>query len=473
MSFSGKVWVISGVVSNLPWAMSAKNLSAVAAVHPAGFEGEVFAVHIGQRQHLGPVVKGHHRDSGVGPGTLPGHPEAVVAPRHLQHHVGASVVAVLPDIVGQSLRWGGEYLRVVGADKVQPLLVQIADNDPPGVLELDALEGAQAGGACAQNQHRVPGLNFRDLGGPIAGGQHIPHQQRLEIGDPVGYLVQSLVGMGYPDIFRLAPVDATAQGPAPVRVGAVIDPAVLAEEAVAAEGFHIHRHPVTGPDRGDGPAHLVHDAHHLMAHGDPGHRPGHRAVLDVQVTGADAAQRHFDDGVPIVQQYGLGLFHQFKQSLSDIGIGEHIPNPFPALFPGISPLSVSRGPGSINPGPHFFCKNLFSYSRPSGNTTRPGCKTGARWSVEEPGPCFFEKPQAGLPHRSGAEPNVLPLGPPTPTGAGGQGSGGLCVEYRKTSVNPSPLRTSKRLRPGGPPAQTGWEPGRRWSRYPDPKRRCS
>ena len=55
-----------------------KDFGAVAAVDAAGFEGQVFAVHLRQGQGLGFVVEGHHGDDGIGPGAFPGQPEGVL-----------------------------------------------------------------------------------------------------------------------------------------------------------------------------------------------------------------------------------------------------------------------------------------------------------------------------------------------------------------------------------------------------------
>ena len=57
-----------------------QDFGAVAAVYAAGFEGEVFAVHVGQGKGLGFVVEGHHGDDGIGPGAGPGQTEGVLWP---------------------------------------------------------------------------------------------------------------------------------------------------------------------------------------------------------------------------------------------------------------------------------------------------------------------------------------------------------------------------------------------------------
>ena len=318
-----------GIQLSLPDQL--QGLGAAAAIHPAGLEGEVFAVHLGQGQGLGPIVQGHHRDQAVGPGGLPGHAEAGIAARHLQHNVGAPMLAVGPHKVGQALGAGGEHLRVVTADEGQPLLIPVAHDNPPGAAEPHTLEGAQPGGPGPQDQHRILGADIRDLGCPVSGGQHIPHQQGLQVAHLIGDPVQPLVRIRHPHIFRLAPVDAAAQGPASIGVGTVVHPAVLAEKAFPAEGFHIYGHPVAGAHRPHRRAHFFHNAHHLVAHRDPRHRPGHRAVLDVQVAGADAGQGHLHNGVPILQQHRPGFFPQFKSSFFQIGICQHSLPRFPVF----------------------------------------------------------------------------------------------------------------------------------------------
>ena len=141
------------------------------------------------------------------------------------------------------------------------------------------------------------------------------HQQRLPIGNAVRDLVQSLIRKGHPDILGLPAVDAAAQRPAAVLIGAVVHKAFFAEKALSAEGLHVHRHPVAGFHIGHRTAHFFYDAHHLVPYGDAGHRPGHAAMLNVQVARADAGKGHLYNGVPLVLQHRLWFFHQGKRSL--------------------------------------------------------------------------------------------------------------------------------------------------------------
>ena len=214
-------------------------------------------------------------------------------------------------------------LGIMGLNEGPAVRVGLADHHQAGLLQQDALQGAKAGGTGAQQQDGVPGVDLPDIRGPVARGQDISHKEGLLIGDLLGDEVQALIGVGDPDILRLTAVDAAAQGPAAVGVGAVVDPAVLAEEAVAAEGFHVDGDPVPRAHRGDLVANLFHNAHHLVARGDAGHGPGDAAVFDVEITGADAGQGDPDDGVPGVQQAGLGFVQQGKGAWGGIGIGQH------------------------------------------------------------------------------------------------------------------------------------------------------
>ena len=55
----------------------------------------------------------------------------------------------------------------------------------------------------------------------------------------------------------------------------------------------------------------------------PHRRPGHRAMLDVQITGANTRQRHPDNGIPVIHNYRLGLVQQGKSSAFDVSQGFH------------------------------------------------------------------------------------------------------------------------------------------------------
>ena len=136
-----------GVVSSFPAAIRSRGY----IIDTPGIKG--FGTF--DMEQLRPVVKGHHRHHRIGPGALPGQTEGVLAARHLQHHIRPSVGAVGQDRLPEPLRLQCQHLRIVGTDESQALGVPLTDDDPPGVFQQDALESAQAGGAGAQDEHRV------------------------------------------------------------------------------------------------------------------------------------------------------------------------------------------------------------------------------------------------------------------------------------------------------------------------------
>ena len=103
--------------------------------------------------------------------------------------------------------------------------------------------------------------------------------------------------LAYTHILRLSAVNATAERPAAIGVGAVVHEAVLAEEALAAEGLHIDRHTVARLDIADLGADLLNDANHLVTNGYAGYSTGHTAVLDMQVASANTAERNAHNGI--------------------------------------------------------------------------------------------------------------------------------------------------------------------------------
>ena len=103
---------------------------------------------------------------------------------------------------------------------------------------------------------------------------------------------------------------------------------MLAEIAFAAEGLHIHRYPVAGAHGFDRCTDGFHHTHHLVADGDTGHGTGYGTVLDVQVAGADRAQRHPHDGIPGIDDLRLRLVQQRKMVVFYVGQGFHECSPF-------------------------------------------------------------------------------------------------------------------------------------------------
>ena len=302
----------------------AENFRTVASVHSAGLEGQVLAIHVGQGQHLRPVVQGHDGDHRIGAGALPGQAERIVGSGHFEHHVGPAVRTMSEHLLPARLGQNDEHVGIMFAHEAGAFFRLLADDDLPRPFQQHAQQGTDARGACSDDEHRVVRPDVRDAGGPEAGGQDVAHEEGLLVADAVGDAVQSLVGMGHTHVLGLSAVDAAAQRPASVGVFAVVHIAVTAEETLAAEGFDVHRHPVAGLYGSDALAHPFDNAHHLVADGNAGHGTGHAAVLDVQVARTDAAQRDAHQGVMRVFQLGHGLLPQFEAPVLHVSICQHI-----------------------------------------------------------------------------------------------------------------------------------------------------
>ena len=305
---------------NPSFGNEAEDFGTVASVHPARLEGEVLAVHIGQRKHLRTVVERHDGDRGIGAGTLPRQAEGVVGSRHLQHHIGTTVVGVRADELRTALRLRQQHVGIVGLHEGTAFGRLLAHDDTLGALQHRAEQGADARRSGTDDKHGILRRNVRYACRPKAGGQDITHEECLLVRHIIGDAVKPLVGMGHTDKFRLPTVDAAAQSPTSVGVGAVVHIAFLAKETLAAEGLHVHGDAVARTDIGDGTPHLLHHAHNLVAYGDARHGTRHAAMLDVQVAGADAAQGDADNGVVCILQHRFRLVQEAELALLDIRI---------------------------------------------------------------------------------------------------------------------------------------------------------
>ena len=305
---------------DLPVGDETENLSAVAAVHAAGLEGQVFAVHVGKGKHLGTVVEGNNGHYGVGAGAFPSKAEGALCPGNLEYGVGSSVCAFPEDGGAAFFRSGDENVGVVLADEAAAFGGFFADNEAARMFQPGAKEGANPCRSGADDENGVVGSDFSDACSPIAGGEDVAGKESLFVSNIGWNGGKPLVGMGHTDVFRLAAVDAATECPAAVRSGAVVDVTVAAEEAFAAESLDVDCHAVAGADVADLAARGFDDAHHFMPDGDAGHGAGHAAVLDVEVAGADAGEGDAHDGVAGILEDRLRFFQEGKLALFNVGI---------------------------------------------------------------------------------------------------------------------------------------------------------
>ena len=262
----------------------AQRFLAVAAIDTARLEGQIFAVHFRQRQGLRRVIQRDHRYNGIGSCTLPRKAEGGGCACDLQNYIGTAVCAVGLHKGSALLRCDRQHLGIMLLQKADAAGVLFADNDPLRLFEHNAEQGAYSCGPGADDEDSVLIGDLRDARRPVAGGEDITHQQRLPVGHAVRDPVQPGIGKRHPHIFGLPAVNAAAECPAAVFVGAVVHIAFLAEEALPAEGLNIDRHTVPRFYMGHRRADSLNDAHHLMTDRDARYGAGHAAVLDVQIT---------------------------------------------------------------------------------------------------------------------------------------------------------------------------------------------
>ena len=89
------------------------------------------------------------------------------------------------------------------------------------------------------------------------------------------------------------------------------------------DSFDIDRYPVAGLGRSDGRADSFYDTHRFVADRNARYGARHAAVLDMQVAGADTAQRYAHNGIARIFQLRLRFVQQLELSSFDISIGLH------------------------------------------------------------------------------------------------------------------------------------------------------
>ena len=150
-----------------------QRFSTIAAVYSACFKDEVFAIHFRKRQNLRLIIEGDHCNHSVGPGILPRHTEGILAACCFENYVRSAIGTALPENFRKVFRFCCENLRIMLPYKLQAPRIFFTDDHLPGRPKQHALQGADSCRACANQQDGVFGLDFRDLGGPIASGKNV------------------------------------------------------------------------------------------------------------------------------------------------------------------------------------------------------------------------------------------------------------------------------------------------------------
>ena len=132
------------------------------------------------------------------------------------------MMAVAADKLHRLVRGQGEHAGIVVLHKFPAGGVRFADHYLLGMFQQRTGQGADSRGARPQQQHRVLRGDLGDLHRPKAGSQQIPGEQSLPVRNPLWNPGQALIRKGHPDVFRLSPIDAAAQGPAAAGIGSDI-----------------------------------------------------------------------------------------------------------------------------------------------------------------------------------------------------------------------------------------------------------
>ena len=89
---------------------------------------------------------------------------------------------------------------------------------------------------------------------------------------------------------------------------------VLSLKKLAAESLYIDRDSVTGSYVRKYLSMFLYAANHLVINRDSFHRSRHVTMLAVQISEVNASKRDFDNCIPLVLYYRLGLLKQIEFS---------------------------------------------------------------------------------------------------------------------------------------------------------------
>src|SRR5690606_20692904 len=191
--------------------------------------------------------------------------------------------------------------------ELQPVLLAVDHDHPPGAEEPRTLGREQADRAGTEHDHRVAFADAAHLRGLVAGGEGVGEQDRILDVDVIRDHGRADIGKGHAHVFGLAAViaaggvgvavEATHRTGLRIDVVAVAVQLLLAEVAAAAEDVERHQHPVADLQVLHRRADLLHHAAELVAddRADPG--IGYQAVVDVDVRPAYAGAGDAHDGV--------------------------------------------------------------------------------------------------------------------------------------------------------------------------------
>ena len=297
----------------------------MAGIHSAGLKDQIFPIHPRQRQDLILFIHGHCHHNAVGSRRPPGQFKSILPACGFQHTVRSSAPGKFFDLLFHITVSGiQDHIRdPLFFCKVQPEIIPVYRNDPGRAVQSAGHHSAKSRRAGSQHRNRILPADFSQLGGPVSGRQQIPGKQRLFVGYALRDLVQSLISMGDPHIFRLSAVNPASQHPSAFRVRTIVHIPPPAKETVPAEGFHIDRRPVSFFYLFYSLSGLFHHTYKLMAQDHPRLCHWHSAMKDMYVAAADGCHRHPYNNIRIFLDLWPGALLQLWPPLLCIDYPAH------------------------------------------------------------------------------------------------------------------------------------------------------
>ena len=161
---------------NLALLDQTEDFRAVAAVHTSGLEGQILAVHIGQRECLRLVIESNYRHNSIRSGTHPRKLEGVLRSGNLQKYICAAVIRVGVDIILTFLRLAKQHISIVFLDKLRSYRIFLAYNDPLRLFQHHAKQRTNTGRSRPDDQNCIFICDLGDTSRPESRCQNISYE---------------------------------------------------------------------------------------------------------------------------------------------------------------------------------------------------------------------------------------------------------------------------------------------------------
>ena len=155
------------------------------------------------------------------------------------------MITVIPNKLLAFFRRNCKNLRIMFPNKTDTVFILFTYNNTLRILQHSTKQGTDTCRTCTDNQYRIFLCDLRNTCSPVAGSENIPYQQRLSVRNLFRDLIQPLICKRHSHIFRLSPINTTAQRPATILICAVIYIAFFTEKTFSTKSFYIYRHSIS------------------------------------------------------------------------------------------------------------------------------------------------------------------------------------------------------------------------------------